>query len=476
MATQNLPTRQATIKSNLTDDEDAIPDEDASEVTRLFNERLQAWKHACGYLEDYITATEKMQEAHGKEYNKVLKTVSNPLREGHHFDQNLGGIAGMFENIRANTQAISNSHVETGKALKGSVLPIFTRLHAEIKNKNKELTKGAGKGSKAVDKARAATQKHIELLGSHTALHESTGVKEAAYDPYVLQRQIYYRLNKQVQEENSNRKDMLAVQNQFASFEGHVISTMQQGLNEFARVVTQQSEQQKIFYGDIVEKSSVIPLDFEWNGFVQRNTNTLIDPNAPPRSVNTISFPNQDHFATQPMIAGSLQKKGKMLKKYDTFFYVVSQSKFLHEFKSDDGFQKDPAPETSLYLPECVVGAIDGPKFNVKGKDVSKGKIGNKMSITHEYQFKAHTAADAAKWWDVVRTCAGQITQEKPSESEPPSPTDSRKVTPASTFHHTEGSEAASPVTATSPTTGNAPATTAGPAATNEAGSAPAAY
>ena len=36
-------------------------------------ERLQAWKHACGYLEDYITATEKMQKAHSKEYEKVLK-------------------------------------------------------------------------------------------------------------------------------------------------------------------------------------------------------------------------------------------------------------------------------------------------------------------------------------------------------------------------------------------------------------------
>jgi hypothetical protein len=54
-------------------DDDAIPDEDTSEVTKLFHERLQAWKHACGYLEDYVSATEKMQHAHAKEYEKVLK-------------------------------------------------------------------------------------------------------------------------------------------------------------------------------------------------------------------------------------------------------------------------------------------------------------------------------------------------------------------------------------------------------------------
>ena len=104
MASTTLPTR------SVTNDTDAIPDEDSSETTKLFNERLNAWKHACGYLEDYVSASEKVEHAHGKEYEKVLKTVSHPLKEGHHFDQTLGGIAGMFDNIRSNTQGISNSH------------------------------------------------------------------------------------------------------------------------------------------------------------------------------------------------------------------------------------------------------------------------------------------------------------------------------------------------------------------------------
>ena len=72
-----LPTRTTT---NMTDD-DAIPDEDTSEVTKLFHERLQAWKHACGYLEDYVSATEKMQHAHAKEYEKVLKVSSHVIDE-----------------------------------------------------------------------------------------------------------------------------------------------------------------------------------------------------------------------------------------------------------------------------------------------------------------------------------------------------------------------------------------------------------
>ncbi|OCK84659.1 PH domain-containing protein [Lepidopterella palustris CBS 459.81] len=421
----NLPTRTFTNGS----DDEAVPGEDTSEVTRLFQERLQAWKHAIVYLEDYITATEKMQNAHGKEYEKVLKTVSRPLKEGQHFDQALGGVAGMFENIRSNTQGILNSHYDTAKQIKGSILPIFERLHTEIKNKNKELTKGAGKQSKAVDKARNITQKHIELLGQYTAAYDSTGGSmSATNDPYVLQRGVMHRLNKQIMEENNNRQDLITVQNSFAQFEAHIIQVMQQGMGQFMQVVSSQTEQTRAMYGDIVGTAQRIQTDFEWNGFIKRNDGILINPSAPPRSLSNISFPNQNHRATQPLIAGSLERKGKLLKKYDTNYYVVTPSKFLHEFKTDDDFAKDPTPELSLYLPDCIVGGINGAKFNVKGKDVSKGKVGNTFSMSHELAFKAHTSSAANQWWEVIRQAAGQVTNEMPETSAPGSP-----VSPSST-------------------------------------------
>jgi len=422
-----LPTRTTTSS---TDPDDAIPDEDSSETTKLFHERLQAWKHACGYLEDYITATEKLQHTHGKEYEKVLKTVSHPLKEGHHFDQSLGGVAGLFDNIRSNTQGISNSHNETAKTLKGSVLPIFERLHSEIKNKTKELTKGAGKGAKAVDKARNTSQKHIEYLGQHTAAFDSSagGVK-AHDDPYILQRQVYHRLNKQVIEENNNREDMLSVQNSFAQFEAHVLGTFQNGLSQFNSVMQNQTEQTRNMYGDMLGTSQRIAPDFEWNGFVKRNGGLLIDPSAPKRTVESIGFANQDHRATQPLIAGSLERKGKMLSKYTTSFYVVTRSKYLHEFKTDDDFSKDPAPENSLYLPDCLIGAVDGVKFNVKGKDASKGALASKMAMSHEFAFKAHTPQDAQRWHDTIASVAGQTTNERPETSAPTSPVGSSTTT-----------------------------------------------
>lgn len=243
----------------------------------------------------------------------------------------------------------------------------------------------------------------------------------ATEDPYVLQRGVMHRLNKQIQEENNNRQDLISVQNSFAQFEAHVIQTIQGGMGQFMQVVNTQAEQTKMAYGDMVGTAQKVPLDFEWNGFVQRNNTILIDPSAPARSVSNISFPNQNHRSTVPLISGSLERKGK-IRSYTTNYYVVTPSKFIHEFKTDDDFAKDPVPETSLYLPDCVVGALSDRKFNVKGKDVSKGKVGNTFSMSHEFQFKAHTPQAASQWWEIVRQAAGQTSSEIPEGSTPTSP------------------------------------------------------
>jgi len=174
-----------------------------------------------------------------------------------------------------------------------------------------------------------------------------------------------------------------------------------------------QTEQTRNAYGDMIAVAQRITPDFEWNGFVKRQNHLLIDSSAPKRSVDQIGFANQNHRATQPLIAGSLELKSKLTKSYSTNFYAVTPSKYMHEFKSDDDFAKEPSPETSLYLPDCVIGAVDGVKFNVKGKNSGKGMLA-KMSMGHEYQFRAHTPQDALKWHEIISSQAGQTTHEAP--------------------------------------------------------------
>ncbi|KAI0010406.1 PH domain-containing protein [Xylariaceae sp. FL0662B] len=401
---KTMPIRQGTTFSD-----EAVPDIDPTTTAGLLTERLQAWKHAVGYLEDYIGAAEKIHKAHAKEYEKVLKTISHPLKEGAHFDQGLGGVAGFFENMRVNTQALITSNSETEKTLKGTVLPIFERLHKEIKAKHKEVSHGAEKGAKEIEKARNNTQKHIELLGQQTAAFESTGGTLAASDdPYVIKRGVFYRLNHQIIEENNHRNDLIHVQDSFQTFEAHVIQVIQQGMEAFNQVAGGQAEKTRALYTDMLGAAQRIPEDFEWKGFVNREGHRLVDPNEPPRSIDAVTFPNQGHVSTKPLIEGSLERKSRNKLSWGTqsAYYVVTPSKYLHEFKDDDNLRNDPKPELSIFLPEAVLGAPSGEKFSVKGKDKSKS-ISSKLAGSSELAFKAHSAADAEKWFEAIRTAAG---------------------------------------------------------------------
>ena len=183
-------------------------------------------------------------------------------------------------------------------------------------------------------------------------------------------------------------------------------------------------------YSDMVGTTQRIPLDFEWRRFMKRNGQLLIDPESPPRSVDNISFPNQNHRATKALIDGLLERKSGTIgaiKGYTTGFFVVTPSKFLHEFKTDDDFRKEPMPDLSLYLPDCAIGAVTGDKFTIKGKDVSKGKVGSAFAMSHEYTLKAHSTTEAERWWNAIRTVAGTgaMTGEVAGESVPSSPVES---------------------------------------------------
>lgn len=321
-------------------------------------------------------------------------------------------------------------YLESEKNLKGSISPTLERLHKEIKNKSKELQTGASKSAKAVDKARSVTQKHIELLAQQSASFDAAAGNKVDqhHDPYILRRGINHRLNKQVIEENNNRQDIIAVQNNFQQFEAHVVQTIQGSMEQFVAFTNGQLERQRTMYSDMLGAAQRIPPDFEWVNFITSNHQTLVDPDAPPRSLSNIAFPNQDHRATKPLIEGSLERKSRaVIKGFSTGYYVVTASRYLHEFKDNDDFRRDPTPELSLFLPDCVLGALDGVKFSVKGKDVSSGKVGNAFHTNTELNFKAPTPSDAEKWYNTIKdaTKSAAVIQTTPSPtagSQPASP------------------------------------------------------
>lgn len=363
-------------------------------------------------------------------------------------------MAGFFENMRSNTQALINTNAETEKSIKGSVLPVLDRLHKEIKNKAKELASGAQKGAKEVEKARNTTQKHIELLGQQTASFEATGGKMSpSDDPYVVQRGVLHRLSRQVLEENNHRNDLIAVQDNLQAFEAHVVQVIQQAMEAFNQFVGSQAEKSRALFADMVGAVQRIPPDFEWQGFEARYRDRLVTENEPLRTVESISFPNQRHPSTKALIEGSLERKSrnKLSWGFNTSYYVVTPSRYLHEFKDSDNVRKDPTPELSIYLPDAVIGKPNGDKFHINGKDKSK-TLSSKLAAMggSELVFKAHTAADADKWFHIIQDAAG-ATGPTRTDTGPLSPNPSGSDTEKKKLETAEAGAASSPVTTWAP-------------------------
>lgn len=328
-----------------------------------------------------------------------------------------------------------NTNFETEKALKTSVSTTLERLHKEIKTKAKEFASGTAKGAKEVDKARNATQKHIELLGQQTASFESVGGKITAQDdPYVVRRGVFHRLHKQVQEENAHRNDLIGVQGSFRDFEAHVLRTIQQAIESLSQLAGGQGDKVRALHADILGAAQRVPHDLEWNAFMAREGGRLVDPNEPPRSVDAIAFPNMDHSGVRPLIEGSLERKSrnKLSWGFTAGHYVVSPARFLHEFKDTDDVRHEPRPELSVYLPGAMVGAPSGDKFSIKGRDSSK-TFSSKLSGASELTFKAGSAAEAERWFKIIKDCADAAVPTSPTSPADASPTGSASISRAGT-------------------------------------------
>ena len=193
-------------------------------------------------------------------------------------------------------------------------------------------------------------------------------------------------------------------------------------MESFTLLAGGQGEKTRALHYDMLQAVQRVPPDFEWNGFVGRSGDRLINPNEPPRAVEDITFPNMDHSSTKALIEGSLERKSrnKLSWGYSAGYYVVTPAKFLHEFKDSDNTRNDPQPQLSIYLPDAVIGTPNGEKFNVKGKDKSKS-MSAKLTGSTELNFKAHTAADAQKWFQIISGVAG-ATGPAAASSTPASP------------------------------------------------------
>ncbi|KAG5368470.1 Cytoskeletal signaling protein [Yarrowia sp. C11] len=334
---------------------------------------------------------------------------NNPTPTGvHQANPEAVGVTPALSNMASRLDTLINLATQSEQNLKTSVLPSLEELEDEIEKHIKTLKHSTLKQSQEVEKVRGKTHRSIETLGQSTA--GFTGLQQSAKnDPYVLKRATLAQVGDQLNRENTLSDSLLSVQNNIKSFERHIVQVIQRAVQLSSEILSGYFANAHDSYVSFSERFAAIPEDFEWDEFAQREKHQLVDPQKPKRTLDSVTFPNSDNPAGQPLVSGILQRKeGTIVKNYTSGFYVLTRSGFLHGYASEDPLI-EPHPNFSLYVPDSTIGPLPPRggdlKLKIKGKD-SSSTIPTKKTIT----LKAATYQELQLWYDAFLKVSGGKT------------------------------------------------------------------
>ncbi|KAG5360564.1 Regulator of the glycerol channel 1 [Yarrowia sp. B02] len=419
-----------------------------TDPTNLLIARLDNWRATVAFLIEYVNIASSQQKHQVGYLEKTRKALSEVPRfdggvssepgtpstptQSHGFQQSLRGnlprtaknnptptgvhqanpeaigVTPALSNMATRLDTLINLATQAEQNLKTSVLPSLEELEDEIEKHIKTLKHSTLKQSQEVDKVRSKTHKSIETLGQSTA--GFTGLQQSAkHDPYVLKRATLAQVGDQLNRENALSDSLLSVQNNIKSFERHIVQVIQRAVQLSSEILSGYYANAHDSYVSFSERFAAIPEDFEWDEFAKREQSQLVDPAKPKRSLDTVTFPNSDNPAAQPLVSGILQRKeGHIVKNYTSGFYVLTRSGFLHGYASEDPLI-EPTPNFSLYVPDSTIGPLPPQggdlKLKIKGKDTSSA-IPTKKTIT----LKAATYQELQLWYDAFLKVSGGKT------------------------------------------------------------------
>lgn len=97
--------------------------------------------------------------------------------------------------------------------------------------------------------------------------------------------------------------------------ESIVVGEIQKAYNAYASILKRDADAAYEAIDRLRDGPISMPKDHEWDTFISQ-TDHLIDPNLPVRSVENITYPGKDHPAAAEVRSGMLERKTKYLKSY----------------------------------------------------------------------------------------------------------------------------------------------------------------
>lgn len=113
----------------------------------------------------------------------------------------------------------------------------------------------------------------------------------------------------------------------------------------------------------------------------------------------------QNHPASKAIRCGTLERKTRFLKFYNSGFYVLTSSGFLHQFKSEK-HDCDQIPIMSLFLRECEICECSSADSQIYKFSLKEKKHNNDHKV-YTWIFRTKTYQELLDWYNDIKKFTG---------------------------------------------------------------------
>ncbi|KAI0462764.1 hypothetical protein LJB42_003565 [Komagataella kurtzmanii] len=413
--------------------------------------RYDKWILALAFFENFFARYDSILSSTAKDYSKLVKHFSTdtlPQFEVSPSSNNAGAVYGSVNSEADPNKNVTgvNSFIELLKfrssedqgkiagletSIKEQIIPEFKKYSADLSAKKKDLTADASKQRKELKKLGLHLSSSISKLQHSTQVFESasgSGKMDYKNDPYMLKRAVSLHGTELIAKEHNHIDFLKREELSLMTLEKRTLEFIQLIFADVSNRITAADSVFSRSFDSLSKTLSSIDLEYEWKQFSEVNKQRLvtvegnddisganISADNKKRGLSDLSFPNDHHPATEPILEGILQRKeGKVNKKYVSEYYVITKTRYLYEFESNAP-KNSTQPNTVLYLPECTLKSLNGPdnskfKIEISGKDATQAISVIKSTLI----LKTSTYDEMRTWFNVLSEVSGLMqTQEE---------------------------------------------------------------
>ncbi|KAJ1981053.1 hypothetical protein H4R34_002226 [Dimargaris verticillata] len=376
----------------------------ARDPSELLVQRVKALKRLIKSSKFYFEGLAETERESARRYSRVAANIPVPIRDDHVFLP-LGehGIQDLVRSIKAVTESNSNFHAESSRSISEHTLATLDQMYNEVKSR---LNRASGTlietHNRLVQQREMCNVEFARLAKAMETARISPERVET--DPFLVNLDVRRQLHYRCHEEATFWKAAVAEQNSFLEFEQSLMERLKMVFKRQFEYYSRDLHMLQQNAVSICLATDQLPADLEWNTYLSRHKERLVDMEGGPLRPTDIMYTYRDDPRLTVVQEGymELQIGTGMMKQWKDFYAVLTTMGFLHLFPSGD-LVNCRYPAQSIYLPECSLGALNLPELpNHAFTITSKTSNSNTRSAGNQFVCRLKSGELTNQWWQAL--------------------------------------------------------------------------